>query len=747
MQDAPIPIEDDDDEASIPMEDVQNGPDLNRTVKVQRRAAKRTPPFELTSESGTQLVSTPQADEIQLVSPAEAEDVQGRKRRRLDKPFPKLPEEATTQNTSPIQQTVTATAIDETTNSNSNSIYDTINETTVATNSSDVCVEQQQQRLLEQIQVGTRVAVYWGGDDEYFSGTVTKERDKDSTKRKRFFLKYDDGDREWIDFSRHKFRVLTDKKKKTLSDEVAPAAAAAASAYQHDDLDLSMDVHPNERAIGFLEENAKLTSALTNNNEKERGKKYKTDWDAVAMQVPSEMLHSSIDPTPVRIGEWIPDEDAKLLDAHQMHNGKNWSGIAALVPGRTKSQCRSRWHNTLDPSVDRTPESRIKWTTDEDDVLTDAVQIHAGTNWNAIAALVPGRTRRQCNSRWHDILAPRADRAPLRTGEWSMEEDIKLRDAVQIHGGKKWDAIAALVSGRTRRQCSTRWYDVLADRTPVRIKEEDTNMMDEEEMHGSKHCDTIAALVLSRRKRRCRGKQRDVLDPPVSKTVGPTDKWTADEDTKLEDAVERHNGKDWDAIISVVPGRTIDQCRTRWQYILASRDGRTGKGRTGDWTKDEDTKLKLSVKIHGGKNWNAIAALVPGRSLRQCSTRWHDHLDSSVHRTPRRSGAWSPSEDTKLKDAVQMHNAKNWNEIAALVPGRTKVQCRGRWADSLDPNIERTFGRTDKWTTDEVDKLRDAVQLHNCKNWDAIALLVPGRNRRQCISKWHNESIGRLGVP
>jgi hypothetical protein len=75
---------------------------------------------------------------------------------------------------------------------------------------------QQQMLFYKQIRVGTRVAVYWDGDDEYFQGTVTKERE---LKRKRFFLKYDDGDREWIDLRRHKFRIVTTTKKKNNNND------------------------------------------------------------------------------------------------------------------------------------------------------------------------------------------------------------------------------------------------------------------------------------------------------------------------------------------------------------------------------------------------------------------------------------------------------------------------------------------------------------------------------------------------
>jgi hypothetical protein len=50
----------------------------------------------------------------------------------------------------------------------------------------------------------------------------------------------------------------------------------------------------------------------------------------------------------------------------------------------------------------------------------------------------------------------------------------------------------------------------------------------------------------------------------------------------------------------------------------------------GKWTEDEDLKLKHSVQTHGGKNWVAIAALVPGRKQKQC------HIDTGINWTCRR---------------------------------------------------------------------------------------------------------------
>jgi hypothetical protein len=58
--------------------------------------------------------------------------------------------------------------------------------------------------------------------------------------------------------------------------------------------------------------------------------------------------------------------------------------------------------------------TRRRWTSEEDAKLTSAVtntskKKHGKeykTNWVAISALVPGRTRGQCQSRWHDAWIP-----------------------------------------------------------------------------------------------------------------------------------------------------------------------------------------------------------------------------------------------------------------------------------------------------------------------------------------------------
>jgi hypothetical protein len=311
-------------------------------------------------------------------------------------------------------------------------------------------------------------------------------------------------------------------------------------------------------------------------------------------------------------GRWTTDEDAQLTRAVANTSNKKWGkeyktdwpAVAALVPSRTKSQCKSRWVDTLDPSIDRASGRKGEWSEDEDSKLKDAVQTHGDKDWGEISMLVPGRTRKQCCNRWNDVLDPSSGGANGRKGKWSAVEDSKLKHAVQTQGDKDWVAISLLVPGRTNIQCWGRWYDT--------------------------------------------------LDPYIALTGGSKGKWTDIEDSKLKDAVQTHGDKDWVALSGLVPGRTKKQCWRRWHDVLDPNIG-LANGRTGKWSAVEDSKLKDAVQANRDKNkgWGVISALVPGRTKIQCCNRWHNELDYSIDRANGRTDKSTSDEHIKLKDATQ----------------------------------------------------------------------------------------------
>jgi hypothetical protein len=224
---------------------------------------------------------------------------------------------------------------------------------------------------------------------------------------------------------------------------------------------------------------------------------------------------------------WTPEEDTKLTNAvantSKQKRGKksfnNWEAIATLLPGRSKLQCCGRWHDHLFCKIDPTTARAGRWTADEYRMLNDAVIAHGAKNWKKVATLVPGRTKKQCRNRWYDTSV--SNTGPMTAGLWSADEDKKLTYAFKMHDGKNWEKVVAMVPGRTQAQCKNRW--------------------------------------------------RHALDPSIGKATARKGGWTTEEDNKLKDSVKMHDGKNWNAIARLVPRRTISQCRDRWRHAFDPR--------------------------------------------------------------------------------------------------------------------------------------------------------------------------------
>lgn len=112
-------------------------------------------------------------------------------------------------------------------------------------------------------------------------------------------------------------------------------------------------------------------------------------------------------------------------------------------------------------------------------------------------------------------------------------------------------------------------------------------------------------------------------------------KWTTCEDNLLRKAVESFGGRNWKKISESLAGRTDVQCLHRWQKVL--RPGLI----KGPWTKEEDESVVELVAKYGVKSWSHIARQLNGRLGKQCRERWYNHLNADINKNP-----WTLEEDT-----------------------------------------------------------------------------------------------------
>jgi hypothetical protein len=197
-------------------------------------------------------------------------------------------------------------------------------------------------------------------------------------------------------------------------------------------------------------------------------------------------------------GKWSPKEDALLTEAVQKY-GRKWVPVAAVVPGRTNPQCRSRWLRHLDPASGK----KGRWTPEEDAILIEAVR-KLGTDFTAVASLIPGRTNERCRDRWF---------------RWTPEEDAILIEAVGKLG-KDFTVVAALIPGRTREKCRE------GHEKGTWTRAEDAKLIEAVEKLG-KHWVPVAALVCTQTNTQCRQRWLDDLDRYRGKIRSPRKAWTA----------------------------------------------------------------------------------------------------------------------------------------------------------------------------------------------------------------------------
>lgn len=146
------------------------------------------------------------------------------------------------------------------------------------------------------------------------------------------------------------------------------------------------------------------------------------------------------------------------------------------------------------------------------------------------------------------------------------------------------------------------------------------------------------------------------------------------------------------------------------------------------WTKTEDELLKIAVANIGGPpyNWKRISAdyFPNSRNSNQCRSRW-------VKLQPSNQAPFTREEDSLI--ISKRHAGSEWNDIALLLPSRTREQIRYRFLNVIDPELKKKV----PWTHEEDTILHQSRAVLG-NSWKKIAERLPGRSENDVKNRFHN---------
>ncbi|KAK9924140.1 hypothetical protein M0R45_032527 [Rubus argutus] len=102
------------------------------------------------------------------------------------------------------------------------------------------------------------------------------------------------------------------------------------------------------------------------------------------------------------------------------------------------------------------------------------------------------------------------------------------------------------------------------------------------------------------------------------------------------------------------------------------------------WTAQEEQKLAEALAVHGAQKWTSIASKAGiNRSCKSCRLRWMNFLSPKI----KRGNISDQEEDLIIR--LHKHLGNRWSLIAGRLPGRTDMEIKNYRNTHLSKKIDK----------------------------------------------------------